>query len=172
MGTLGEGEGEGDDASAQLVRTRHRRTQQCPIDAVVVPVDLRDLLFEPFITAILGARRPSLGGVVRRRAIVAPCSDNTAHIDSTPQHRRFHGMAVRISGAVPGRGLTRGMTVRISGAVPGRGVLGVLWGTASFPTTAVGYRQLLAWVGGFGTLRRAGVECTGSYGAALSTYLL
>ena len=37
-------------------------------------------------------------------------------------------------------------------------VLGALLGTASFPTTAVGYRQLLAWVGGFGTLRRAGVE--------------
>ena len=32
--------------------------------------------------------------------------------------------------------------------------------------------QLLAWVGGVGTLRRAGVECTGSYGAALSRYLL
>ena len=51
-------------------------------------------------------------------------------------------------------------------------VLGALLGTASFPTTAVGYRQLLAWVGGFGTLRRAGVECTGSYGAALSRCLL
>jgi hypothetical protein len=51
-------------------------------------------------------------------------------------------------------------------------VLGVLLGTASFPTTAAGYRQLLTWVRGFGTLRRAGVECTGSYGAALSRYLL
>jgi transposase len=51
-------------------------------------------------------------------------------------------------------------------------VLGVLLGTASFPTTAAGYRQLLAWVGGFGTVRRAGVECTGSYGAALSRCLL
>jgi transposase len=51
-------------------------------------------------------------------------------------------------------------------------VLGALLGTASFPTTAAGYRQLLAWVGGFGTVRRAGVECTGSYGAALSRCLL
>jgi transposase len=51
-------------------------------------------------------------------------------------------------------------------------VLGVLLGTASFPTTAAGYRQLLTWVRSFGTLRRAGVECTGSYGAALSRYLL
>jgi hypothetical protein len=32
-------------------------------------------------------------------------------------------------------------------------VLGVLLGTASFPTTAAGYRQLLTWVRGFGTLR-------------------
>jgi transposase len=41
----------------------------------------------------------------------------------------------------------------------------------SFPATADGYRQLLAWARSFGTLRRAGVECTGSYGAALTRYL-
>lgn len=40
-----------------------------------------------------------------------------------------------------------------------------------FPATADGYRQLLAWAHSFGTLRRAGVECTGSYGAALTRYL-
>jgi transposase len=51
-------------------------------------------------------------------------------------------------------------------------VLGVLLGTARFPTTAAGYRQLLSWARGLGTLRRAGVECTGSYGAALTRYLL
>jgi transposase len=34
-----------------------------------------------------------------------------------------------------------------------------------FPTTVVGYRQLFAWAWSFGILRRAGVECTGSYGA-------
>jgi transposase len=51
-------------------------------------------------------------------------------------------------------------------------MLGGLLGTASFPTTAAGYRQLLSWAHGFGTPRRAGVECTGSYGAALSRYLL
>lgn len=33
-------------------------------------------------------------------------------------------------------------------------------------------RYTVTWVGGFGTLRRAGVECTGSYGAALSRCLL
>ncbi|MEU4541708.1 IS110 family transposase [Streptosporangium sp. NPDC023825] len=41
----------------------------------------------------------------------------------------------------------------------------------SFPTTAAGYRQLLNWARSFGVLRRAGVECTGSYGAALSRFL-
>jgi transposase len=51
-------------------------------------------------------------------------------------------------------------------------VLGVLLGTARFPTTAAGYRQLLSWARGLGTLRRAGVEYTGSYGAALTRYLL
>jgi transposase len=50
-------------------------------------------------------------------------------------------------------------------------VLGVLLGTRSFPTTASGYQQMLRWATGFGTLRRAGVECTGSYGAALARHL-
>jgi transposase len=49
--------------------------------------------------------------------------------------------------------------------------LGRLLGTASFPTTAAGYQQLLVWAAGFGVLRRAGVECTGSYGAALTRHL-
>lgn len=50
-------------------------------------------------------------------------------------------------------------------------MLGVLLATATFPTTAAGYRRLLAWARGFGTVHRAGVECTGSYGAALARYL-
>jgi transposase len=50
-------------------------------------------------------------------------------------------------------------------------VLGALVGTRSFPATAAGYRQLLAWARSFGVLRRAGVEGTGCYGAALSRYL-
>lgn len=49
--------------------------------------------------------------------------------------------------------------------------LGVLLATSSFPTTAEGYRQLLTWARGFGPVDRAGVECTGSYGAALSRHL-
>ena len=49
--------------------------------------------------------------------------------------------------------------------------LGVLRETKTFPATAAGYQALLAWVSTFGILRRAGVECTGSYGAALARYL-
>ena len=50
-------------------------------------------------------------------------------------------------------------------------VLGVLLGTHSFPTTGSGYQQMLCWATEFGTVRRAGVECTGSYGAALARHL-
>jgi transposase len=50
-------------------------------------------------------------------------------------------------------------------------VLGVVLASATFPTTAAGYRQLLAWARDFGRLDRAGVECTGSYGKALARYL-
>jgi len=49
--------------------------------------------------------------------------------------------------------------------------VGVLLGSATFPTTASGYRDLVAWARTFGTPKRAGVECTGSYGAALSRHL-
>ena len=49
--------------------------------------------------------------------------------------------------------------------------LGVLLSSEMFPATAAGYQALLAWAGRFGTLRWAGVECTGSYGAALARHL-
>jgi transposase len=49
--------------------------------------------------------------------------------------------------------------------------LGALLDTAHFPATAAGYRALVGWVGSFGVLRRAGVEGTGSYGAALARHL-
>ena len=49
--------------------------------------------------------------------------------------------------------------------------LGVLLGTAHFPTTSAGYQALVGWVGTLGRLRRAGVEGTGSYGAALARHL-
>ncbi|MEY9988168.1 transposase [Streptomyces sp. V4I8] len=49
--------------------------------------------------------------------------------------------------------------------------IGAVLDGRSFPATAEGYRQLLSWAGSFGILRRAGVECTGSYGAALTRQL-
>jgi transposase len=49
--------------------------------------------------------------------------------------------------------------------------MGALLGARSFPATALGYRQLLGWARGLGVVRRAGVECTGSYGAALTRHL-
>ncbi|WP_405099628.1 IS110 family transposase [Micromonospora sp. NBC_01412] len=48
---------------------------------------------------------------------------------------------------------------------------GALLEHAAFPTTASGYRQLVAWAKSLGTLRRAGVEDTGSYGTALTRHL-
>lgn len=50
-------------------------------------------------------------------------------------------------------------------------MIGGLLDTRSFPATRSGYEQLLAWAKSFGMLRRAGVECTGSYGAGLARYL-
>ena len=49
--------------------------------------------------------------------------------------------------------------------------LGALVVTGEFPATAAGYRQLLDWASQCGTVVRAGVECTGSYGAGLARYL-
>jgi len=42
---------------------------------------------------------------------------------------------------------------------------------AEFPTTAAGYRALLAWLHGQGQVERVAVEGTGAYGAALGRYL-
>ncbi|MEX5713122.1 IS110 family transposase [Parafrankia sp. FMc6] len=50
--------------------------------------------------------------------------------------------------------------------------VGALLGSATFPTTADGCAQLLAWAREYGTVARAGVEGTGSYGAALTRHLL
>lgn len=49
--------------------------------------------------------------------------------------------------------------------------LGGVLGTASFPTTAAGYAQLLGWLEDHGTIEQVGVEGTGSYGAGLTQYL-
>ncbi|MGA4950966.1 IS110 family transposase [Streptomyces lydicamycinicus] len=50
--------------------------------------------------------------------------------------------------------------------------VGAVIGTEEFPATAAGYRELLQWASGLGTVWRAGVEGTGSFGADLSRYLL
>lgn len=49
---------------------------------------------------------------------------------------------------------------------------GVLLGTKSFPVSASGYRELLAWLRSFGEIERIGVESTGSYAAGLTRYLV
>ena len=38
------------------------------------------------------------------------------------------------------------------------------------PTTAMGYQSLLSWAEGFGPVRCAGVEGTGSYGVGLARH--
>ena len=48
---------------------------------------------------------------------------------------------------------------------------GRLLGTLSVGTHNEGYKQLLCWAQTFGLLRSAGVEGTGSYGAALTHVL-
>jgi transposase len=48
---------------------------------------------------------------------------------------------------------------------------GRLVGSAVFPTTRAGYRQLLGWMGSAGSLARVGVEGTGSYGAGICRQL-
>ncbi len=49
--------------------------------------------------------------------------------------------------------------------------VGVVLGTAEFPTTPAGYRRLLAWMRGFGDLTVIGVEGTGAWGAGLARHL-
>ena len=50
-------------------------------------------------------------------------------------------------------------------------VVGGVLGTAEFPTTAAGYRRLLAWMRTFGELDQVGVEGTGTYGVSLARHL-
>ena len=49
--------------------------------------------------------------------------------------------------------------------------LGRRLGESKIPTTVRGYRNLLSWAEGFGPVRCAGVEGTGSYGAGLARHL-
>ena len=49
--------------------------------------------------------------------------------------------------------------------------IGGLLGTASFPTTPLGYAQLIEWLLAFGAVTQVGVEGTSSYGAGLTRAL-
>jgi transposase len=77
-----------------------------------------------------------------------------------------------VDGAAPVAEVTGGVDthkdVHLAAAI---GETGRLLGTAAFPTTASGYRRLLAWLRGFGRLGRVGIEGTGSYGAGLRRFL-
>ena len=50
-------------------------------------------------------------------------------------------------------------------------ITGRCLGSESFPTTAAGYSELLAWLQGFGEVDRVGVESTGAWGAGLARHL-
>jgi transposase len=65
-------------------------------------------------------------------------------------------------------GVDTHLDVHVAAAVDGIG--GVL-GVEQFPANGAGYRALLAWLAGFGSVERVGIEGTGSYGAGLSRHL-
>jgi transposase len=49
--------------------------------------------------------------------------------------------------------------------------LGGVLGTANFPTTSAGYRDLLNWLRQHGPIDRVGIEGTGGYGSGLAHHL-
>ncbi|MFI0710505.1 transposase [Streptomyces inhibens] len=84
--------------------------------------------------------------------------------DEHPKSTRKYACCGRGSpwcGHAPGRSCDRR-------ALHARGGLG----HRALPATTGGYRELWEWASQLGTVRRAGVEGSGSYGAALSRYLL
>ena len=65
-------------------------------------------------------------------------------------------------------GVDTHLDVHVAAALdPIGGVLGV----ESFVATPRGYKSMLEWMGGFGTLSKVGVEGTGAYGAGLGRFL-
>ena len=50
--------------------------------------------------------------------------------------------------------------------------LGRVLGTEAFPATSAGYRSTHGWLASFGPVAAVGVESTGSYGAALTRFLV
>jgi transposase len=73
-------------------------------------------------------------------------------------------IARRITG-----GVDTHLDVHVAAALDERGAQ---LGVESFAATAAGYRELLDWLEGFGTVELIGVEGTGSYGAGLTRHLL
>jgi transposase len=65
-------------------------------------------------------------------------------------------------------GVDTHLNVHVAVVVDG---LGRHLGESKIPTTLRGYGQLLRWAQGFGVVRCAGVEGTGSYGAGLARFL-
>jgi len=65
-------------------------------------------------------------------------------------------------------GVDTHVDVHVAAAVD---AVGVVLGSASFPTTVRGYGALAAWAEHFGPVSTFGVEGTGSYGAGLTRYL-
>jgi len=65
-------------------------------------------------------------------------------------------------------GVDTHLDVHVAAALDANG--GVL-GVDSFATTTTGFAALHAWLCGFGTLARVGVEGTGAYGAGLARFL-
>ena len=49
---------------------------------------------------------------------------------------------------------------------------GALLGTAEFPATLGGHKDLLGWMSSFGDIGSVGVEGSGNYGAGLTRFLL
>jgi transposase len=65
-------------------------------------------------------------------------------------------------------GVDTHLEFHVAAAVDANG--GVL-GVETFDTTVGGFRRLVAWLAGFGTISLVGVEGTGSYGAGLARHL-
>jgi transposase len=65
-------------------------------------------------------------------------------------------------------GVDTHLDVHVAAALDANGGLLGVW---SFPTTTAGFAELHAWLIGFGTLGRVGVEGTGAYGVGLARFL-
>jgi len=66
-------------------------------------------------------------------------------------------------------GIDTHLDFHVAAAIDSNG--GVL-GVETFDTTTHGYRELVAWLAGFGTISLVGVEGSGSYGAGVTRHLV